>query len=73
MALDPIDPVSDPRITHKTAVLNGQTYHYLYAAPESGNYTHTVFLVRIHSSRGFRANGVLISTSLNIIRWILRA
>jgi soluble epoxide hydrolase/lipid-phosphate phosphatase len=45
MALDPIDPVSDPRVTHKTTVLNGQTYHYLYAAPESGNYTHTVFLI----------------------------
>jgi hypothetical protein len=60
MAQDPIDPVSDPRVTHKTAVLNGQTYHYLYAAPESDNYTHTVFLVRILPSR---ANDVLISTS----------
>jgi soluble epoxide hydrolase/lipid-phosphate phosphatase len=46
MPTQPIDPVSDPRITHKTAVLNGYTYQYLYAEPKSGNYTQTVFLVR---------------------------
>jgi len=41
----PIDPVSDSRIQHKTAVLNGYTYHYLYAAPTSGQYSQTVFLI----------------------------
>jgi len=46
MPTQPIDPVSDPRIAHKTASLNGYTYHYLYAAPKDGKYTHTVFLVR---------------------------
>ena len=45
MPVQPIDPVSDPRVEHKTAQLNGQTYHYLYAVPKSGEYTHTVFLV----------------------------
>jgi len=45
MPVQPIDPVSDPRVEHKTAQLNGQTYHYLYAVPKSGEYTHTVFLI----------------------------
>ncbi|KAI4629798.1 uncharacterized protein J4E87_002985 [Alternaria ethzedia] len=45
MPVQPIDPVSDPRVEHKTAKLNGQTYHYLYAVPKSGEYTHTVFLI----------------------------
>jgi hypothetical protein len=45
----PIDPDSDPRITHKTARLNGYTYHYLHAVPKDGKYTHTVFLVRFLS------------------------
>jgi soluble epoxide hydrolase / lipid-phosphate phosphatase len=45
MPVEPIDPVTDTRIVHKTAVLNGYTYHYLYAAPKNGQYTHTVFLV----------------------------
>jgi hypothetical protein len=45
MSSQPIDPVSDPRIHHKTAVLNGYTYHYLYAEPKSGQYSQTVFLV----------------------------
>jgi hypothetical protein len=45
--IQPIDPVSDERIEHKTATLNGQTYHYLYAVPKDGEYTGTVFLVCI--------------------------
>lgn len=45
MPLQPIDPVSDSRIEHKTAVLNGYTYHYLYGAPPGGKYKATVFLV----------------------------
>lgn len=45
MPTQPIDPVSDSRIAHKTAVLNGYTYHYLYAEPQSGSYSQTVFLV----------------------------
>jgi hypothetical protein len=43
----PIKPGTDPRIEHKSAFLNGHTYHYLYAVPPSGKYTHTVFLVRM--------------------------
>ncbi|KAL5117634.1 hypothetical protein ACEQ8H_004527 [Pleosporales sp. CAS-2024a] len=45
MSRPPIDPDSDPRIAHKTARLNGHTYHYLYAEPQSGKYTQTVFLI----------------------------
>jgi hypothetical protein len=45
MPTQPIDPVSDSRIQHKTAVLNGYTYHYLYAVPKSVQYSQTVFLV----------------------------
>jgi hypothetical protein len=45
MAIPPIDPTGDSRIAHKTAVLNGYTYHYLYAEPKSGQYSQTVFLV----------------------------
>jgi hypothetical protein len=45
MPVQPIDPVSDPRVEHKFAKLNGYNYHYLYAVPQSGEYTHTVFLV----------------------------
>jgi hypothetical protein len=45
MPVEPIDPVSDPRVEHKTATLNGQTYHYLYAVPKSGEFEKTVFLV----------------------------
>ncbi|KAF1917263.1 Alpha/Beta hydrolase protein [Ampelomyces quisqualis] len=45
MPTQPIDPVSDARIQHKTAVLNGYTYHYLYAEPKSGQYGRTVFLI----------------------------
>lgn len=46
MAVQPIRPHGDERIQHKTAVLNGFTYHYLYAVPNSGKWTDTVFLVR---------------------------
>ncbi|KAF1847363.1 alpha/beta-hydrolase [Cucurbitaria berberidis CBS 394.84] len=45
MAIQPIDPVSDERIEHKTTKLNGYTYHYLYAVPKGGQYTETVFLI----------------------------
>lgn len=45
MPVQPIDPVSDSRIEHKTAKLNGYTYHYLYAVPKSGQWTDTVFLI----------------------------
>ncbi|CAO2651630.1 Nn.00g042000.m01.CDS01 [Neocucurbitaria sp. VM-36] len=45
MSTQPIDPVSDSRIEHRTAELNGYTYHYLYAVPKSGQYTQTVFLI----------------------------
>jgi soluble epoxide hydrolase/lipid-phosphate phosphatase len=45
MFTEPIDPVSDSRIQHKTAVLNSYTYHYLHAEPKSGQYSQTVFLV----------------------------
>jgi soluble epoxide hydrolase/lipid-phosphate phosphatase len=45
MTIQPIDPTGDSRITHKTAVLNGYTYHYLYAEPKSGQYSQTMFLV----------------------------
>jgi len=44
-SLQPIDPVEDSRVEHKTAVLNGNTYHYLYAVPKSGKWEGTVFLV----------------------------
>jgi hypothetical protein len=46
MSLQPIRPFADERVQHKTAVLNGHTYHYLYAAPPSGKWSDTVFLVR---------------------------
>ncbi|KAL6704870.1 hypothetical protein ACN47E_007553 [Coniothyrium glycines] len=45
MPIRPIDPDNDTRITHKTAHLNGYTYHYLYAVPPSGKWTQTVFLI----------------------------
>ncbi|RII24148.1 hypothetical protein CUC08_Gglean012981 [Alternaria sp. MG1] len=45
MSVQPIDPVSDPRVEHRYATLNGQKYHYLYAVPRSGDYQHTVFLI----------------------------
>ncbi|KAF3051171.1 hypothetical protein E8E11_010797 [Didymella keratinophila] len=45
MSVQPIRPNGDERIQHKTAVLNGFTYHYLYAVPNSGKWTETVFLI----------------------------
>ncbi|KAF2001615.1 alpha/beta-hydrolase [Amniculicola lignicola CBS 123094] len=45
MAFQPIDPESDSRIEHKTAVLNGLTYHYLYGVPPGGSFKATVFLI----------------------------
>lgn len=45
MSLHPIRPFADERVQHKTAVLNGHTYHYLYATPPSGGWSDTVFLV----------------------------
>lgn len=45
MSLKPIDPVSDPRITHEYATLNGTRYHYLYGVPKSGKWQKTIFLV----------------------------
>lgn len=47
MPIQPIDPTGDSRIQHKTAVLNGHTYHYLYAEPQSGTWSETVFLVSL--------------------------
>ncbi|KAJ4315602.1 hypothetical protein N0V94_005857 [Neodidymelliopsis sp. IMI 364377] len=45
MSLNPIRPIGDERIEHKTAVLNGYTYRYLYAVPNSGKWRETVFLI----------------------------
>jgi len=45
MSLHPIRPFADERVQHKTAVLNGHTYHYLYATPPSGGWSDTVFLI----------------------------
>lgn len=42
--LRPIEP-EDSRIEHRTALLNGHSYHYLYGAPPGGKFTGTVFLV----------------------------
>ena len=45
MSLQPIEPEGDSRVAHKTAVLNGNTYHYLYGEPNGGKFKATVFLV----------------------------
>ena len=45
MPLQPIVPKGDSRIEHKTAVLNGSTYHYLYGVPQGRKFKQTVFLV----------------------------
>ncbi|KAF2678198.1 alpha/beta-hydrolase [Lentithecium fluviatile CBS 122367] len=45
MPLQPIDPVSDSRVEHRTTILNGYTYHYLYGEPPSGKYIATIFLI----------------------------
>lgn len=44
MSLRPIAPV-DSRVEHKTAVLNGYSYHYLYGVPPGGKFKATIFLV----------------------------
>jgi hypothetical protein len=36
----------DGRVTHETATVNGQQYHYLLGVPKGGKYRATVFLVR---------------------------
>ncbi|KAF2634599.1 alpha/beta-hydrolase [Massarina eburnea CBS 473.64] len=45
MPLQPIDPASDTRVEHRTSLVNGYTYHYLYGEPASGDYKATVFLI----------------------------
>lgn len=54
MSLRPIEP-EDSRIQHKTAVLNGNSYHYLYGIPPSGKFRATVFLVSKSFSRWVHA------------------
>ena len=44
MAVDCIDMVNDPRVEHKTANLNGHTYHYLLGVPKTP-IKGTVFLI----------------------------
>jgi pimeloyl-ACP methyl ester carboxylesterase len=41
----PIDPISDPRVTHEYAILNGHRYHYFLGVPKDGKYKTTVFLI----------------------------
>jgi len=66
MAFPPIDPVSDSRIQHKTAVLNGHTYHYLHGMPATGEVKATIFLV------WFSMLFLILSSSLirPICRWV---
>ncbi|KAF2714805.1 alpha/beta-hydrolase [Pleomassaria siparia CBS 279.74] len=45
MSLQPIAPQGDSRIEHKTAVVNGHTYHYLLGVPPGGKFNDTVFLI----------------------------
>ncbi|EON64504.1 hypothetical protein W97_03737 [Coniosporium apollinis CBS 100218] len=45
MAIEPIDPFSDSRVTHETAKVNGYTYHYILGVPQNGQYKATVFLI----------------------------
>ncbi|OCK75699.1 alpha/beta-hydrolase [Lepidopterella palustris CBS 459.81] len=45
MVVTPIDPVSDARVAHNTALLNGQTYHYLLGVPRDGKFRATAFLI----------------------------
>jgi len=47
MAPKPIDVYSDPRVEHKTALVNGQRYKYLLGVPEGREFRATVFLVCI--------------------------
>jgi soluble epoxide hydrolase/lipid-phosphate phosphatase len=41
----PIDPISDPRVTHEYATLNGHKYHYFLGVPKGGKFKTTVFLI----------------------------
>ena len=41
----PIDPISDPRVTHEYAILNGHRYHYFLGVPKDGKFKTTVFLI----------------------------
>lgn len=52
MSLRPIEP-DDTRIEHRNAVLNGNTYHFLYGVPADGNFKATVFLVSRLSAGGY--------------------
>ena len=61
MSIQPIRPNGDERIQHKTAVLNGYTYHYLYAIPNSGKWTETVFLVSLPKP--------CVAISIDIVVW----
>ncbi|KAF2270141.1 alpha/beta-hydrolase [Lojkania enalia] len=45
MPLQPIDPKLDSRVEHRSAVLNGCTYHYLYGLPPGRQFKATVFLI----------------------------
>jgi len=45
MAITPIDPISDTRVSRKTALLNGHPYHYLYGEPQGGRFRATVVLI----------------------------
>ncbi|KAF1983059.1 epoxide hydrolase-like protein [Aulographum hederae CBS 113979] len=44
--IPPLDPISDPRASHKTADLNGRKYHYLLAEPQGVDVAvGTIFLI----------------------------
>ncbi|OJJ47011.1 hypothetical protein ASPZODRAFT_95610 [Penicilliopsis zonata CBS 506.65] len=45
MAIDKINVSGDPRVQRQSAEINGKTYGYLLAQPESGNYSATVVLI----------------------------
>lgn len=44
-SVKPIDPISDPRVTHEYALLNGHRYHYFLGVPKNGQWKTTVFLI----------------------------
>ncbi|KAI4843662.1 hypothetical protein E4T44_06620 [Aureobasidium sp. EXF-8845] len=43
----PVDKITidDDRVSHREAVLNGQTYHYIHGVPKHGRFKATVFLI----------------------------
>src|ERR1700761_2776176 len=45
MSTDCIRPLDDPRVEHKTALVNGRTYAYLLAEPSPASLRGTVFLI----------------------------